>query len=936
LPNQIFRIPVILLIVLIFFNFLTYPTRATGTNSLVIFTPGSAEAPGDIINTITPIFKWHRVESAEKYALYISKYPYGPENLVYTNEEISGDLDCFELPPDILYWGMRYRWNMKFYLSTGWSDVSNTLYFRTQLIKSVKGIDVSHYQNEETFRKTGKDINWTRVHIEGYNFVFVKATEGTGEGVGNIIAELPLSTEVKILENKENGIFSDGYYWWYVNVTSGGHEGKIGWIAHIALPSEFKVGDKIEVKATVRLRSSPTVGYNDGYFKGNVENARKAGMLVGAYHFARPDLIVRLVDGGYVSDAVAEAKHFLSIARDYLKPGYLRPVLDVEVKESGEKLGRDGLSQWIHEWMNTIREEIGVEPILYTSSAYAYEYLNVSLKKYPLWIAHYTYNPDMYPWTPLWNCWDFWQWTNESIVPGIEGYVDENLFNGDLRRLYTTFRMTFPLNVDVVLVIDRSGSMGDMMGGKTKMQGAKEAAIGAVNTLLTGDKVGVVSFSDFATQNVHLTSDFNYAIREIEKLSEGGWTSFGAGLSLALQEFETNGRKDSPWAILFLSDGWHNTAPDPEPYVAKCKTLGIPIYTIGLGNTPADVNEYLLKWMAEETGGKYLFAPSLYDLQNIFIRFSLEATGYKISAEFSGIVFEGQIVTAGTFEVKPNTERIRITLNWPGSDLDLIIIRPDGKEVDLTADPDIIYSGSVAKPEWVILIAPQTGIWTVKVYGKEITSPEEQFIVWISTYEAPPLPKIDKTPPTTTLTIGEPKYGNTITYVTPETAFVLSATDNVNGTGVAKTAYRIYNSTYSSNWLIYLAPFYLTNLTDGAYNIDYNSTDNAGNIEPTNTTTVILFSWNYIFKDSFRRNTTLKINIAHQFFQFMTPDKDYGIRNATYLRLSGRTITIKHYDNELRLIAMALDTKLDFCLTIAWDLKTRTRYFLIDKIGIED
>ena len=224
----------------------------------------------------------------------------------------------------------------------------------------------------------------------------------------------------------------------------------------------------------------------------------------------------------------------------------------------------------------------------------------------------------------------------------------------------------------------------------------------------------------------------------------------------------------------------------------------------------------------------------------------------------------------------------------------------------------------------------------VKVYGKEITSPKEQFIVWISTYEAPPLPKIDKTPPTTTLTIGKPKYVSNITYVTPETPFILNATDNLNGTGVAQTAYRIYNDTYSSDWIIYIAPFYLTNLKDGTYHIDFNSTDYAGNVEPTNTISVVLFSWNYVFEDSFERNTTFKVNPEHRFFQFIAPDKDHGIRNATYMKVCRRTIFIWHKDDELRLITLALDTKLDFCVAIALDKQTRTRYFLIDKVGIED
>ena len=51
--------------------------------------------------------------------------------------------------------------------------------------------------------------------------------------------------------------------------------------------------------------------------------------------------------------------------------------------------------------------------------------------------------------------------------------------------------------------------------------------------------------------------------------------------------------------------------------------------------------------------------------------------------------------------------------------------------------------------------------------------------------------------------------------------------------------------------------------------------------------------------------------------------------------LYGRAIIINHCDKELRLITVAVDTKLDFCKAIAWDLQTGKQYFLIDKAGVE-
>jgi len=50
----------------------------------------------------------------------------------------------------------------------------------------------------------------------------------------------------------------------------------------------------------------------------------------------------------------------------------------------------------------------------------------------------------------------------------------------------------------------------------------------------------------------------------------------------------------------------------------------------------------------------------------------------------------------------------------------------------------------------------------------------------------------------------------------------------------------------------------------------------------------------------------------------------------------GRTIIIQHCDKQLRLITVAVDTKLDFCIAYAKDTHTGKQYWLIDKVGIEN
>jgi len=192
----------------------------------------------------------------------------------------------------------------------------------------------------------------------------------------------------------------------------------------------------------------------------------------------------------------------------------------------------------------------------------------------------------------------------------------------------------------------------------------------------------------------------------------------------------------------------------------------------------------------------------------------------------------------------------------------------------------------------------------------------------------------DSTPPKTTLTIGEPKYVTDTIYVTPETPFKLNASDH-GGTGVALTTYRMRNDTYESGWTPYTRPFHLAGLSDGIYAIDFNSTDKADNMEPINTINVVLFSWDHTFTDTYGRNTVLKINLVHRFFQLITPDKDYGIRKATYMQQCINTIIIRHYDNELQLTTFTIDTKLDLCIATIWDLQNGKCYFLLDVAGTE-
>jgi hypothetical protein len=103
------------------------------------------------------------------------------------------------------------------------------------------------------------------------------------------------------------------------------------------------------------------------------------------------------------------------------------------------------------------------------------------------------------------------------------------------------------------------------------------------------------------------------------------------------------------------------------------------------------------------------------------------------------------------------------------------------------------------------------------------------------------VPIVDNTPPTTNIEFGRPsiKVDGRV-FVATSTSISLKATDNQGGSSVSLTAYRIYNATYESGWLVYTEAFNLSSLTNGNYTVAFNGTDNVGNVENTNNLNVTL------------------------------------------------------------------------------------------------
>ncbi len=91
--------------------------------------------------------------------------------------------------------------------------------------------------------------------------------------------------------------------------------------------------------------------------------------------------------------------------------------------------------------------------------------------------------------------------------------------------------------------------------------------------------------------------------------------------------------------------------------------------------------------------------------------------------------------------------------------------------------------------------------------------------------------RLDKNAPVTSLSYTPTSTPN---FVNGATTFTLSSSDGVGQTGVISTAYRINGGA----WIPYSSSFTLASESDGIITIEYNSTDNVGNVESIKATTV--------------------------------------------------------------------------------------------------
>jgi Mg-chelatase subunit ChlD len=183
---------------------------------------------------------------------------------------------------------------------------------------------------------------------------------------------------------------------------------------------------------------------------------------------------------------------------------------------------------------------------------------------------------------------------------------------------------------DVVLVIDRSGSMAG-----TKMDGARAAAVEFVGEMdFNVSRVGVVLFSSDAELPIGLSSDPASVVDSIVGFGPpSGGTDIGEGVELAAAELVANGRPGVEQIIIVMTDGRpEGDVVDADAASTAAKARGIHIYSIGFG---VDVDPVLMQRIAT-SADDYFFAPGSAELSAIYTEIARRITGGIIIA--SGVI----------------------------------------------------------------------------------------------------------------------------------------------------------------------------------------------------------------------------------------------------------------------------------------------------------
>lgn len=193
--------------------------------------------------------------------------------------------------------------------------------------------------------------------------------------------------------------------------------------------------------------------------------------------------------------------------------------------------------------------------------------------------------------------------------------------------------------ISIMLAIDLSSSMlSEDFQPQNRIEVAKDRVKQFINGRTT-DQIGLVSFSGEALTQVPLTVDYPVLLAAVDNLQSGqleDGTAIGTAIATAANRLRNAAGRSK--VLILLTDGVNNRgAIDPRTAAQAAAALGIRIYTIGVGTEgmapvpvgrgvfglryelrPVELDEPLLEFIAQSSGGRYFRARDGQALQRIY------------------------------------------------------------------------------------------------------------------------------------------------------------------------------------------------------------------------------------------------------------------------------------------------------------------------------
>jgi len=208
------------------------------------------------------------------------------------------------------------------------------------------------------------------------------------------------------------------------------------------------------------------------------------------------------------------------------------------------------------------------------------------------------------------------------------------------RTVDESTRIKTTKGIDIVMAIDVSASMLARDLHPNRLEALKAVAARFINARVN-DRIGLVEYAGESYTKTPLTSDKSVVLSSLNSIKyntiiEGG-TAIGMGLATSVNRLKESRAKSK--VIILLTDGVNNSGfIDPKIASELAVEFGIKVYTIGLGtngmaqspigirpdgtfqygSVQVEIDEVLLKEIAQTTGGQYFRATSTSKLVEIY------------------------------------------------------------------------------------------------------------------------------------------------------------------------------------------------------------------------------------------------------------------------------------------------------------------------------